>query len=118
MRLGPYAFISPEVSKPFFELAIRRFEILPSHPALGNVLLYFGLFSLFFLWYQAWRGKSFWAGFYMPLLSFALSLPLILMGGWFRPALGVVLIVLGGWGIWKQISSANTAMRPPSRTGP
>jgi len=54
----------------------------------------------------------------MPLLSFALSLPLILMGGWFRPALGVVLIVLGGWGIWKQISGANTAMRPPSRTGP
>jgi hypothetical protein len=64
------------------------------------------------------RGKSFWAAFYMPLLSFALSLPLILTGGWFRPALGVVLIVLGGWGIWKQISSANTAMRPPSRTGP
>ena len=62
-----------------------------------------GLFSLFFPWYQAWRGKFLWAAFYMPLLSFALSLPLILMGGWFRPALGVVVIVLGGWSIRKQL---------------
>ena len=77
-----------------------------------------GLFSLFFPWYQAQRGKALWTAFYMPLLSFALALPLILMGGWFRPALGVFLIGLGGWSIWKQLSSATTAMRPPPRTGP
>ena len=58
-------------------------------------------FSIFFPLYQSRRGKARWASFYMPAIYFALGIPLILMGGWFRPAVGVALMASSLWLMWR-----------------
>ena len=67
-------------------------------------------FSVVFPWYQAARGKARWTDFYMAALAIVLAVPVALMGGWFRPALGAALLVLGGWLIWRQ-ARATRAVR-------
>lgn len=53
------------------------------------------IFSLLFTPYQRDRGKKAWTRFYPPALMLSLSVPLIMMGGIVRPALGAVLILSG-----------------------
>jgi putative tricarboxylic transport membrane protein len=67
--------------------------------------LMLGVFSVVFPWYQSERGKARWTAYYMPGLGLALSAPLFLMQGWFRPALGLVLIGLSGYMVWRRLSS-------------
>jgi putative tricarboxylic transport membrane protein len=53
------------------------------------------VFSALFPLYQKWRGKRRWTLCYTPAMYIAASLPLVLMGGWFRPMVGVLLVFFG-----------------------
>jgi putative tricarboxylic transport membrane protein len=66
--------------------------------------LVLALFSVFFPWYQSARGRARWADFYMPVLSVVIAAPLFMMDGWFRPALGATLVILGAWLIWRRLA--------------
>jgi TctA family transporter len=66
--------------------------------------LVLALFSVFFPWYQSARGRARWADFYMPVLSVVIAAPLFMMDGWFRPALGAALVILGAWLIWRRLA--------------
>jgi putative tricarboxylic transport membrane protein len=60
------------------------------------------VFSVLFPWYQAVRSRQRWTLLYLPALPLALSLPMLMMGGWLRPAIGVGLIGLGLWLLWQR----------------
>ena len=64
--------------------------------------LILGAFSTFFPLYQRRRGKAKWTLVYPALLSMALSIPLFMMGGVIRPVIGVVLILGGGYLLWRH----------------
>jgi putative tricarboxylic transport membrane protein len=64
--------------------------------------LLLGAFSLLFPWYQKARGHKRWADFYVSALCIALSVPLFLMAGWFRPLAAAGLIALGAWLVWRR----------------
>ena len=59
-------------------------------------------FSAAFPWYQNCRGKKKWTLLYMPVACIAASVPMAMMGGIVRPTIGVVLIGIGGYLIWKR----------------
>jgi len=59
-------------------------------------------FSAVFPWYQKWQGRRKWTLVFAPLLSMAVSVPLFMMPGLFRPALGAVLLVLGAYLLWRR----------------
>ena len=92
---------------------------------LGEALITFATrpWSLFFLvlaafsaafpWYQQSRGKKPWTLAYMPALSVAVSVPLFLMGGWFRPLLGAGLLALGGTLLWRRLRPRGRPDAPP-----
>ncbi|MEM7022145.1 MAG: tripartite tricarboxylate transporter permease [Pseudomonadota bacterium] len=52
-------------------------------------------FSALFPLYQRERGKKRWTGFYAPALLIVIALPLMMMGGWVRPAIGAVVLATG-----------------------
>jgi putative tricarboxylic transport membrane protein len=64
--------------------------------------LLLGAFSLLFPWYQKARGHKRWADFYVSALCIALSVPLFLLAGWFRPLAAAGLIALGAWLVWRR----------------
>ena len=53
------------------------------------------VFSAFFPFYQASRGRRKWTLFYAPLLMLAVSAPMFMMTGWVRPLIGVILVAGG-----------------------
>ena len=59
-------------------------------------------FSAAFPWYQNCRGKKKWTLLYMPAACIASTVPMAMMGGIVRPTIGVVLIGIGGYLIWKR----------------
>ncbi len=63
------------------------------------------IFSIGFSWYQKERGKKVWTLFYPPALMLALTVPLIMMGGYVRPALAVVLAGFAASMLWKATRS-------------
>ena len=65
--------------------------------------LLLGLFSLFFPFYQQYRGIKFWTLLYPIAILFALSIPLFIMGGVTRPAIGGLMILLGGYLIYTNM---------------
>jgi putative tricarboxylic transport membrane protein len=62
-------------------------------------------FSLLFPWYQAVRSRQRWTLFYLPALPLASALPMIMMGGWVRPSIGIGLIGLGLLLLWRRYRS-------------
>jgi putative tricarboxylic transport membrane protein len=68
------------------------------------------VFSLLFTLYQRDRGAKAWTLYYTPALLLALPVPLIMMGGFVRPALSVVLIGLGLAGLY-QARKSRAAMK-------
>jgi len=50
------------------------------------------LFSALFPWYQRMRERQRWTLAYVPLACLALAVPLVMMGGWVRPLVAVLLI--------------------------
>lgn len=63
------------------------------------------VFSLLFTLYQRDRGKKAWTRFYPPALMLSLSIPLIMMGGIVRPAVGAVLILSGFYLLYRAKQS-------------
>ena len=49
------------------------------------------VFSIGFSWYQRDRGIKVWTIFYAPALMLAITIPLIMMGGYVRPAIAIFL---------------------------
>jgi putative tricarboxylic transport membrane protein len=68
------------------------------------------IFSAGFPWYQSARheGRR-WASFYAPLLLIAITPPLVMMGGGYRPALGAVSALTGCYLGWKALRAARAA---------
>ncbi len=61
------------------------------------------VFSALFPMFQGHRKKQkVWTLFYMPLACFAISLPLIMMGGTVRPVLAVVVFGFGAYQLWRR----------------
>ncbi len=68
------------------------------------------IFSAVFPWFQAARARGArWTGFYAPAMLTALTLPLSLMDGWFRPMLAVAAFGLGCFLAWRAYGRAKTA---------
>ncbi|MBT8004959.1 MAG: Tat pathway signal protein, partial [Rhodospirillales bacterium] len=61
------------------------------------------IFSALFPLFQGHRNqKRFWTLFYLPAACFAISLPLIMMGGTVRPTLAVIVFCFGGYQLWRR----------------
>ncbi|MEM1046298.1 MAG: tripartite tricarboxylate transporter permease [Pseudomonadota bacterium] len=59
------------------------------------------LFSMAFGLYQRDRGQQVWTFFYTPLLAMCLSVPLFMMQGYIRPGLGLLLVGVGLFGLYR-----------------
>lgn len=59
------------------------------------------LFSMAFGLYQRDRGQQIWTFFYTPLLALCLSVPLFMMQGYIRPGLGLLLVGVGVYGLYR-----------------
>ena len=64
------------------------------------------LFSIGFSVYQKDRGRKTWTLWYAPLLMLALTVPLFMMGGTFRPILAGIMILWAGWMLVKLPANA------------
>lgn len=62
--------------------------------------LVLGAFSMFFPLYQKQRGEARWTLVYIPFLAVALSSPLFMMGGIFRPVVGGLLAAWAVYVLW------------------
>ena len=72
-------------------------------------------FSAAFPWFQIYRDKKKWTLFYLPAACFASSVPMVMMGGIVRPALGAVLVCLAGYMIWKRAREGWRLAAPEDR---
>ena len=70
------------------------------------------VFSAAFPFYQAQHGKKRWADFYMPLVCLAISVPLFLMGGMVRPAIGGLSVLIGLWLFWQRRANSREKYTP------
>jgi putative tricarboxylic transport membrane protein len=64
--------------------------------------LILGAFSIFFPHYQKQRGRERWTLAYPGIMAICLAVPLFLMDGAIRPALAGIIILFGGWLLWKH----------------
>lgn len=62
-------------------------------------------FSIGFPWYQKARGTKAWTLAYIPVLLAALSIPLFMMEGFVRPIIGVALLALSAYLLWRSAAS-------------
>lgn len=68
------------------------------------------VFSAMFPWFQSARARGArWTRFYAPLLLIAVTLPLVMMGGGYRPALGAICAAVGCYLGWKALRSGKAA---------
>ncbi len=62
-------------------------------------------FSTFFPLYQRDRNTRRWTLLYAPLMAAALATPMFMMGGSVRPMLGLALLLMAGWLLWRRSQS-------------
>ena len=68
------------------------------------------VFSAGFPWFQSARARGVkWTRFYAPALLIAVTLPLSMMDGWFRPSLAVLSVATGCYLAWKALRAAKIA---------
>jgi putative tricarboxylic transport membrane protein len=68
------------------------------------------VFSAAFPWFQSARDKGArWTRFYAPALLVAVTLPLSLMDGWFRPTLAAASFALGCYLALKALRAVKAA---------
>ena len=60
------------------------------------------IFSAVFPWYQQHRDTQKWTRFYLPFFCVVIAVPVIGMGGWIRPVIGVILAAAGGYLLWRR----------------
>ena len=77
-------------------------------------------FSTLFPWYQKFRGKRTWTLAFMPLMLMCLSVPLFMMNTPIRMGIGIVMIGLGAWLLWRShrtgwaVDAADTVEHKPT----
>ncbi len=59
-------------------------------------------FSIIFPWYQKKRTTQKWTLFFIPAIPMAVSVPMLMMGGWVRPGIAVVLLGFAAWMFWRR----------------
>jgi hypothetical protein len=64
--------------------------------------LLLGVFSIFFPFYQKYRGIQLWTLIYPIAILIVLSGPLFMMGGIARSLIGAFMVLLGGYLIWSN----------------
>ncbi|WP_339855299.1 tripartite tricarboxylate transporter permease [uncultured Nisaea sp.] len=62
-------------------------------------------FSIGFPWYQKARETKAWTLAYVPVLLAAISVPLFMMEGFVRPIIGVALLALSAYLLWRSVAS-------------
>ena len=62
--------------------------------------------------YQNHRGKKKWTLLYLPAACIASSVPLVMMGGIVRPAIGAVLVCVTGYLVWNR-ARGGWRLKPP-----
>ncbi len=62
-------------------------------------------FSIIFPWYQKKRTTQKWTLFFIPAIPMAVSVPMLMMGGWVRPGIAVVLLGFAAWMFWRRQQS-------------
>lgn len=63
------------------------------------------VFSIGFPWYQKARETKAWTLAYIPVLLAAISVPLFMMEGFVRPIIGVALLALSAYLLWRSAAS-------------
>lgn len=64
------------------------------------------VFSAFFPWYQAERGKgALWTRLYVPAMLICLALPLSMMDGLFRTVLACLAVAIGLYTGWRSVAA-------------
>ena len=63
------------------------------------------VFSIGFPWYQKARETKAWTLAYIPVLLAAISVPLFMMEGLVRPIIGVALLALSAYLLWRSAAS-------------
>lgn len=63
------------------------------------------VFSIGFPWYQKARETKAWTLAYIPVLLIAVSVPLFMMEGFVRPIIGVALLALSAYLLWRSAAS-------------
>jgi len=77
-------------------------------------------FSTLFPWYQKFRGKRTWTLAFMPLMLMCLSVPLFMMNTPIRMGIGIAMIALGAWLLWRShrtgwaVDAADTVEHKPT----
>ena len=92
------------IAEQWLSRALARSDDL-SHFVTSPWSLFFlilAAFSVFFPKYQDDRGRKKWTLFYPALISFGLSVPIFMMGGEVRPVVGVGLVAVGCYFLFKQ----------------
>ena len=69
------------------------------------MLLMLAIFSAIFPLYQSSQFKRRWTLAYSPCMAAAISIPVFMMGGAVRPVIGVMLVALSVYLIWKRVRS-------------
>jgi putative tricarboxylic transport membrane protein len=87
--------INPSVT-PFFSQPWSLFFLL------------LAVFSIAFPWYQKYRGKQVWTLLFVPAMLIAQSIPLFMMGNVVRAAIGVTMIAIALWLLWRSHQSGWT----------
>ncbi|HSS65468.1 MAG TPA: hypothetical protein VLS27_13615, partial [Gammaproteobacteria bacterium] len=59
-------------------------------------------FSVLFPWYQKVRTTQKWTLIFTPAIPLTLSVPMFMMGGWVRPGIAVVLLVVAAMMLWRR----------------
>ena len=69
------------------------------------LFLLLAIFSAIFPLYQSSQFKRRWTLAYSPCMAAAISIPVFMMGGAVRPVIGVMLVALSVYLIWKRARS-------------
>jgi len=92
LNLARALAITPELT-PFFSRPWALFFLI------------IAIFSAAFPLFQAHRGKKIWTLLYMPFACFAVSTPLVMMGGVTRPMIACTIVGYGIWTLFKRWQS-------------
>ena len=69
------------------------------------------LFSAVFPTYQRYHEERAWTRFYPPVLCLIAPLPLLMMNGWARPVVGVLVAAFGAWMLAREWRAGGTLAR-------
>jgi putative tricarboxylic transport membrane protein len=69
------------------------------------LFLVLALFSAIFPLYQSSQFRRRWTLAYSPCMTAAISIPVFMMGGAVRSSMGVILLAISGYLVWRRVRS-------------